>query len=319
MTGGSSTAVRLAVDLGGTTTRVALVHGARVVDRREAPTPAREGPSVAVEVVAALAEPFLDRVDAVCVAVTGHVRGGTVTAVNRETLPGWDAFPLADALAARCGRSVRLVNDAHAAAWGEARFGAGRGARDFVFVTVSTGIGAGVIAGGQLLLGSRGLGGHLGFWRGIDPAGDEILERSTSGTGLARAGAAAFGPGTTARDVFERAAVGDARAQAIVAEAVDRLARALVDARWLVDPERVAIGGSVGLAPGYLERLAATLRGLEPRDPLMVVAAELGADAGLLGAADLLGDDDRLGAADLLGDAGGRESASPADPSPPSE
>jgi predicted NBD/HSP70 family sugar kinase len=306
---GRAAAVRLAVDLGGTTTRVALVRGREVLERREAPTPAREGPGAAVEVVTALAVPFLPRADGpICVAATGHVRDGRVSAVNRETLPGWDAFPLADALAARSGRPVWLVNDAQAAAWGEARFGAGRGARDFVFVTVSTGIGAGVVADGRLLRGSRGLAGHVGFWRGIHPAGggDDILERSASGTAIARAGAAAFGRGVTTRDVFARTAAGDPTAQAIVADAVDRLARALVDLRWLVDPEYVAIGGSVGLASGYLPRLAATLRGLEPRDPLPVIAAELGADAGLLGAADLLGD-----AADV-------GPAAPADRSPPS-
>jgi len=89
--------------------------------------------------------------------------------------------------------------------------------------------------------------------------------------------------------VFERAAGGDARARIVVQEAVDAMARALVDLRWLVDPERVAVGGSVGLAPGYLSALRETLAGLEPEDPLAVVAAELGADAGLLGAAALLG------------------------------
>lgn len=89
--------------------------------------------------------------------------------------------------------------------------------------------------------------------------------------------------------MFARADGGDARARAVVREAVDALARALVDLRWLVDPERVAVGGSVGLAPGYLVALRRALTRLEPDDPLAVVAAELGADAGLLGAAALLG------------------------------
>jgi predicted NBD/HSP70 family sugar kinase len=292
--------LRLALDLGGTKTSAALVRGDRVLERRIAATPAQEGPEAVVEAAAGLLAPYLDRADAVCVAATGHVRGGTVSAVNRATMPGWDEFPLAAALAARCGRPVRLVNDAHAAAWGESRFGAGRGARDFVFVTVSTGVGAGIVAGGRLLLGARGLAGHLGFWRGAGggpvagdaaAAGDPVLEHVASGSAIARAGSAALGRPLTTREVFAAADAGDPAADAVVEAAVDRLAAALVDVRWLVDPARVAIGGSVGLAPGYLSRLREALASREPDGPLPVVAAELGGDAGLLGAADLLGDD----------------------------
>jgi predicted NBD/HSP70 family sugar kinase len=295
----SAAPLRLALDLGGTTTRAALVRGGRVEERSVAPTPAREGPEAAVAVAAELLAPFVGRVDAVCVAATGRVHDGRVSAVNRATLPGWDGFPLARALSELTGLPVRVVNDAHAAAWGEARFGAGRGARDFAFVTVSTGIGAGVVAEGRLLRGARGLAGHLGFWNlagdgiagpvGAPDGGRTVLEHLASGTGIARAGSAACGEPLSTREVFERAAGGDARARIVVQEAVDAMARALVDLRWLVDPERVAVGGSVGLAPGYLSALRETLAGLEPEDPLAVVAAELGADAGLLGAAALLG------------------------------
>jgi len=290
---GAVAPLRLALDLGGTTTRAALVRGDRVEERSVAPTPAREGPEAAVAVAAELLTPFVGRADAVCVAATGRVRDGRVSAVNRATLPGWDEFPLARALAELTGLPVRVVNDAHAATWGEARFGAGRGARDFAFVTVSTGIGAGVVAEGRLLRGARGLAGHLGFWALPDGGGADggrtVLEHVASGTGIAQAGSAACGESLSTREVFERAESGDARARIVVQEAIDALARALVDLRWLVDPERVAVGGSVGLAPGYLEALRASLARREPDGPLAVVAAELGADAGLLGAAALLG------------------------------
>jgi predicted NBD/HSP70 family sugar kinase len=293
--------VRLALDLGGTKTSAALISGDRVLKRRVAPTPAQEGPEAVVEAAVGLLAPWLDRADAVLVAATGHVRGGTVSAVNRATMPGWDEFPLAAALEARCGRPVRLVNDAHAAAWGEARFGAGRGVDDFAFVTVSTGVGGGLVAGGRLLLGARGLAGHLGFWRGAgggagtgDAAAtnDRVLEHAASGSAIARAGSVALGRPLTTREVFAAADAGDSLAEAVVDAAVERMAAALVDLRWLVDPARVAIGGSVGLAPGYLERLRDALALREPDGPLPVVAAELGGDAGLLGVADLLGGDD---------------------------
>lgn len=285
--------LRLALDLGGTKTVAALVRGARVVERRLAPTPALAGPEAIVTVAAELLAPWVVDVDAVYVAATGHVQGGAVSAVNRTTMPGWIDYPLASVLSERCGRPVRVVNDAHAAAWGEAHFGAGRGASDFVFVTVSTGIGAGVVVAGRLAIGARGLAGHLGFWRGSGSGcGGAVLEEHASGSALARAGAAAFGRLVDAREVFALARSGDVRAEGVLDAAVGALARALVDLRWLVDPERVAIGGGVGLAPGYLERLRAALADLEPEDPLPVVAAALGVDAGLLGAADLLGADD---------------------------
>ena len=161
------------------------------------------------------------------------------------------------------------------------------------------------MAGGHLLTGARGLAGHLGFLRsGSRSAADagaeadvprRFLEHRTSGSGIARAGSAALGEALTTRQVFARAAAGDERAEAVLASAVEELARALDDLRWLVDPALVALGGSVGLAPGYLGRLRAALARLEPHDPLAVVAAQLGADAGLIGAADLLGAGDAVG------------------------
>jgi predicted NBD/HSP70 family sugar kinase len=189
--------LRLALDLGGTKTSAALVRGRVAAERRVAPTPAQEGPEAVVEAAVGLLAPWLDRADAVCVAATGHVRGGTVSAINRATMPGWDEFPLAAALEARCGRPVRLVNDAHAAAWGEARFGAGRGVDDFAFVTVSTGVGGGLVAGGRLLLGARGLAGHLGFWRGAG-GGATAADAAATGAVLSTPPRAARSPARAA-------------------------------------------------------------------------------------------------------------------------
>jgi predicted NBD/HSP70 family sugar kinase len=284
---------RIALDIGGTKIAAALVSGASVLARTESATRADRGPQPVVEdavnLVAAIAEGATHK--PVCVAATGRVDNGRVSAVNPATLPGWESFPLADALAERLGRSVRVVNDAHAAAWGEARFGAGRGCHGFAFVTVSTGVGAGVVADGRLLVGARGLAGHVGFVRnhGVDGLGASTLEGRASGAAIALAASSAFGRVATTRDVFARAHAGDAVADRILDGAAHALATALVDLRWVLDPDRVAIGGSVGLAPGFWERLVTAIGRLEPGDPLLVVRAELGTDAGLIGAADLLG------------------------------
>ncbi len=273
----------LAADLGGTTTRVALVRGASVMERREAPTPAAAGPDAVVEQLAGLLGPWRSLSDRVCLAATGRVHAGRVSAVNRATMPGWEAYPLAAVLSDRIGLAVHVMNDAHAAAWGEYVYGAGRGCRDFVFVTVSTGIGAGLVIAGRLALGARGMAGHLGFLPGAGPDAT-ILEAEASGSGISRAASRALGEPLTTRAVFAAAADGDVLAKSVIEAAVERLAGALVQLRWLVDPECIAIGGSVGLAHGYLPRLAATVARLDPSPPLVLVPAALGGDAGLLGA-----------------------------------
>src|SRR5699024_1050352 len=84
------------------------------------------------------------------VAVTGHVHDGCVTAVNTGTMTGWDAYPLGQRLGAITGAQVSVLNDAHAATWGEYRYGAGAGSRHFAFVTVSTGLGSGFVLDGRL-------------------------------------------------------------------------------------------------------------------------------------------------------------------------
>ena len=283
--------LRLAADLGGTTTRVALVRGASVVERREAPTPADAGPDAVVAQLAGLLEPWQSLCDRLCLAATGRVHAGRVSAVNRATMPGWEAYPLAAVLSAQSGLAVQLMNDAHAAAWGEYVYGAGRGCRDFAFVTVSTGIGAGLVVAGSLALGARGMAGHIGFLPSAGPDAT-ILEAEASGSGIARAASRAAGESFTTSAVFAAAASGDALAQSVIDAAVERLAQALVQLRWLVDPERVAIGGSVGLAHGYLPRLTAAVSRLEPAGPLALVPAALGGDAGLLGAAAALAQGD---------------------------
>ena len=277
----------IAVDLGGSKIAVALVVDGAIVVRREAPTRAEVGQEAVLEIIVDLVTPWRSEAHSICVAATGHVRAGTVSTVNPGTLVGWRGYPLAKLLTTRVGLPVVLLNDAHAAAWGEWRYGAGRGTRDFAFVTISTGVGAGIIAGGALQTGSTGLAGHVGFWSDTAPeAGeDSFLESYASGTAVARAAARHVGSVTT-REVFELAERGDARAEAVIRRAVYRMARALLNLRWLLDPERVAIGGSVGLSPGYLPRLLAVLADIAADQPLTIVPAQLGRDAGLFGVAD---------------------------------
>jgi predicted NBD/HSP70 family sugar kinase len=188
---------------------------------------------------------------------------------------------------------VRLVNDAHAAAWGEARFGAGRGARDFAFVTVSTGVGRGWWRGRLLLGVARAGRAPRLLARRRSAAGDEGQRRAGArrlGHAIARAGSAAFGRPLTTREVFAAADAGDPLAEAVVETRSSAWRRRWSTCAGSSTPPGWRSAAASGSRRATSPRLRDALARREPADPLPVVAAELGGDAGLLGAADLLGD-----------------------------
>lgn len=270
----------LALDLGGTKMLAALVEGPRVVERVEVPTPRDAGPEAWLGALREASARWDGRHGRLGAAVTGAVERGRWSAPSPGTLPVPEGFPLAERLGALWGVPATAVNDAQAAAWGEHRFGAEQGVRagagaDLALLTVSTGIGGGVVAGGRLL---RGLSGHFGL---ID-LGHGAVEDAASGRAVALAAARA-GHDADAREVFARAPR-EAWARGIVEEAAGRVAALCRMVELAVDPAVLALGGGVGLAPGFLDLVRA---GLAPRLASRLVAAKLGADAGVVGAADL--------------------------------
>lgn len=271
-------APRLAVDLGGTTTRVALVQGTRIQRREEMPTCAEDGPDRLIDRLIQL----VTRVQAspsapIGVACTGRVHGGRVTAVNAGTMPGWTGVPLGARLAETLGVPVHVLNDARAATLGEwhAR-GAGE-AQNFMFVTVSTGIGSGLILRGRLHDPSGGHDVGLGFTRGLN---GEALEFGTSGRGLDRTAHNADYAGVAG--LFDAAERGDRRAQEVLRAPLSALADRLHDAHCLLGLDIICLGGSVGLRTYTREVLAAAFAG--PGNPELQPAHH-GPDAGLIGAA----------------------------------
>lgn len=274
------------MDIGGSISRAALVDGTQLLWRAQCPTPAQQGPEAMLETMSSLLleapAALVSSQTAVGVAMAGQVVEGTVTAHNTQLLPGWTAFPLAERLRQRWGREVRVFNDARAAAWGEHGFGAGRGCPDFMFVTVSTGVGAGLVLGGRLHLARNGMDAELG--EALLPDG-QTLENLASGTALnLQARQAGW---VDARALFEAADAGDAAAEALVSAGVVQLARKLADVSVLLGVTRTAVGGGVGLRPGYLDRLRRALQALPALYQQELRPAELGVDAGLVGAAAL--------------------------------
>ena len=282
----------LALDIGGTSMRAALVQAGRITERLEARTPKPSTPQAVIAAALELAAPLASQAAALGVACAGAVAGGRVTATAVHTFPGWTDVPLAEELSAGVGLPCTALNDARAAAWGEYAAGAGRGASEFMFITVSTGVGAGLILDGKLHLAANGLDAELGFvsvpatWTpgtDVPPLGElGPLEFETSGTAL---GAQAKRLGLPdARALADAAEAGNAEADAIYSRSAALIAWKIADIAALLGVTRVALGGSVGLRAGYLARVRSNLSLFPERYQPEVIHAELGADAGLIGA-----------------------------------
>jgi N-acetylmannosamine-6-phosphate 2-epimerase / N-acetylmannosamine kinase len=274
----------LAIDLGGSKILAALVSEGRVTDRAETATDRTVGPDAWIADMAGLSAPWAGRYTALGITVTGLVHNGLWTALNPATLGIPADFPLADQVRDRFGMAPVLANDAQAAAWGEYTHGSGAG-RDMVFFTISTGIGGGVVTGGRLLTGRSGLAGSFGQ---LTPLGEDgpRIEDLTSGLWMLSE-AAAHGHQAEARAVFAAAQNGEGWADSIIQTSATRAARLCHSAQLLFDPAVIVIGGGIGLAPGYLDRVEALLRDLPEIQRPTLARAALGADAGAVGIAAL--------------------------------
>ncbi|HZR94728.1 MAG TPA: ROK family protein [Gaiellaceae bacterium] len=288
----------IGVDLGGTKILAAVVaRDGEIVRRHERPTPQDSQDSVVRELEAAVAELLSDEVVAVGFGAPSpidQVDGVVVECVN---LPLRD-FPLRAHMAGRFSLPVGIDNDANAAAIGEWRAGAGRGVDDLVMLTLGTGLGGGVIAGGRPFRGHRGTGvelGHVVIVHDGRPCqgacrGHGHLEPYVTGLAATAAAQAAFGPSADAHRLVRLANEGDAQAREIIAEIGAYLGSAMGSFANIFAPQLIVVGGGFGVAAwDYLHPAAdAILRreALRPmRDLVQVVKAELGTAAGSIGAA----------------------------------
>jgi glucokinase len=280
----------IAVDLGGTNLRVAIVDPAGVVlECRKGPTP-RAG-SIAGALVELISELRVDPESSAVIAVPGPVDYESGRAVWLPHLPPEWVHELAeDSLSERLGRPVSLANDADVAAVGETYFGAGRAARDVVYLTVSTGIGAGVLLNRRLVRGRRSVAeiGHTiidrdAFFRS-EPA---TLEELASGSSVPILAQAAAVPVQSGEQLEQLEMVGDVGAAAVWTEMVENLSIGIINASWCFGPEVFVIGGGLGREPELFEPLRERLKQVAPTLAmnLSLVIAELGDDAGLVGAA----------------------------------
>lgn len=258
--------VVLAVDIGGTKTAVALADRGDVLLRVEsAPTPAALGPAAVVATVIGLARRLLPPGAAplagVGIGAAGVVDVSTGTIVSAtDTFADWPGTPLADEIRRALGRllaagaPVAVQNDVDAHATGEYRHGAAAGASSALIVAVGTGVGAGLMLGGEVVRGAHHVAGEIAHMP--TPGAEHLrcpcgrtghLEALGSGIGMHRHFLHLGGDLAVrdARGVAAAAATGDPLARRALAESASAVGRALAGAVTLIDPERIVITGGV--------------------------------------------------------------------------
>jgi glucokinase len=302
----------LAGDLGGTHLRAALVdEDGHLTVREDVPTPATATPEEIREAIAGLfarvAAGAATPPEAGCIALPGLVDADEGKVIFAPNVAGFRNLALAGPLTERLGMPIWLENDASAAGLGEHRFGAGRGTRHLLHVTLGTGIGGGIIIDGRLYRGARGLAGEIGHVV-IDPAGPRCpcgsrgcLEAMVSGAAfserakqLIRSGkspALAELVGTrppAAADLHAAAEAGDAISEAEVRHGGHLLGLAIGGFANILNPEAISLsGGLLHMGEMLLGPMKEAMYSIAygPASGTLLRHTTLGEDAGLMGAA----------------------------------
>ncbi len=306
----------IGVDVGGTKAAGGVVDEAgTVLVAVRRPTPSQD-PQAAEDVIAAVVEELREKyvVEAVGLGAAGFVDESRSTVLFAPNL-AWREEPLRADVERRVGLPVVVENDANAAAWAEYRFGAGRGHRHLVLVTLGTGIGGGIVIDGALYRGSFGVGAEIGHVNAVRDGrrcgcGNRgCWEQYASGRALVREArdlaresplvasrmlelAGGSADAISGPEVTRAAAEGDPSALECFRLVGDWLGRGLADLAAVLDPSCFVLGGGVSEGGDLLlqpaaRAFASALTGRGHRPTAEVKLAELGSAAGLVGAADL--------------------------------
>jgi glucokinase-like ROK family protein len=311
----------LGVAIGATGLSVGVTDGRLgLLAVRERACDIRQGPEVvlaaALEVARELlAEAGVGRPLGAGIAVPGPVDFHRGVPVSPPIMPGWDGYPVRDALSRELGCPVVLDNDVNALAVGEQHAGVARSVDDFLFVKIGTGIGCGIVIDGELYRGVDGCAGDIGHIRVEDGgplcacgntgcleafAGGAALSREANA--LARSGRSPAlaalleqreGP-LTAADVATAVSQGDPESMRLMRESGRRVGQVLASLVSFFNPGLIVIGGRVtGLGHALLAEIrAVTYRNSLPlaTGSLPIVVSELGEEGGVIGAARLISD-----------------------------
>jgi glucokinase len=306
----------IAVDLGGTHIRAALVSESGALHHRAAmPTEAERGPQAVIDRIGNLvqkvaADAGTDDDVPVGVASPGPLNPRTGVVHYTPNLPGWRDVPFVDMLSRIISRRVALANDGNCAALGEAHFGSAKGVQNLVYLALGTGIGGGIISEGVLIDGKNGLGAEVGHTLvALDGprctcGSVGCLESFASGWAIMREAeaVATTADGDTMRElagdgdihagiVAQAARSGDVAAMLILERAGRALGAAMGSFVNMFDPEMIVIGGGVAAIGDVLveeaKRVMPAYSFVDMRRDMQIVYSSLGGDTGMYGAAAL--------------------------------
>ena len=312
----------LAVDLGGTKIIAAIISNkGQVMAKEYHPTLANEGPQSVINRILSAIDYLLSQsnmdssqLDSISIAAAGAINFETGLVTASPNLPGWYDIPLRDIVNQRYRVNTFLINDASAAALGEHHFGAGKGVNNLVLLTLGTGIGGGIIINGKLYSGRCGSAGEIGHMT-VDVNGPRCncgnigcWEMLASGTAMAKEAIRRIEQGEkssltklvedkieniTAEKVSLAAQDGDPLALEVILKAATYLGVGMVNLVNIFNPEMIIVGGGVAqMGDLLLEPARQVVK--ERAFPLSaqavcIVPAQLGDDAGVLGAAVFAG------------------------------
>ena len=285
----------LCIDIGGTAVKLGLLdREGQIHVRLEVPTSQGRLPNPTLDAALQGAEKLVaeekPRLEGVAVSAAGQIDSSRgVVAGSNGKLPGYEGSRIKETFEALYHVTTHVLNDANAAALGECFLGAGRGCRDVLMVTLGTGVGGGLVLGGKLYGGSRGLAGELGHFTlyqdGVPCSCGKrgCYESYAATTALVRRAGVENG-----RVLFDRVRAGDAEMKKALDGWLDDVAAGLTGLVHIFNPELVLVGGGVSAQEELLiEPLRQKVRaGVMPRfgERLRVERATLGNDAGMIGA-----------------------------------
>lgn len=316
-------AYRVGIDVGGTKLAYGLFdQEMNLLGRGQSPTDSKIPAEMAIDSIATDVDELLEKhnikrseLEGVGACVPSYINAETGYIIYTTNLPTWNGLPMRDLMSEKFGVPVQIDNDANAAALAEHHLGAGRGHRHMIYITVSTGVGGGIIINNKLFRGNHGMAGEIGHVLVSDTWGLKCgcgnrgcIESIASGPSMSAYAAWQIhkkgrkskisdfaGDGTiTGKDIAMAAADGDALAIETVEHAGKYLGRLFSSLYQTLDIDHIVYGGgAIKVSPLLMQEAEATFKEITKfaqAYPVTFVPAELGDNTGIIGAALLLDD-----------------------------
>ncbi|MGC9403530.1 N-acetylmannosamine kinase [Vibrio genomosp. F10] len=281
----------LAIDIGGTKVALGYVSNGKLVDRKQIPTIDVTSAHQFANYILKHCQSWLADADSIGISTTGLVTEYGISAINPDTLSFPTPFPLHTEIETLTSKPVAMLNDAQAAAWYE-YLHLTEQENNMAYITVSTGVGGGLVIDGKLHRGKTNFAGHIGHLV-IDPNGpicgcgqQGCVEAVASGTAINKHAQQTLTKAMSNIALFEESHR-NPKAEQIIQQSAQAIATLCCNLKASLDLDVIVIGGGIGLAQGYLERVIQHIEKRPPSFQIKLVPAKGNHDACLLGAAYL--------------------------------